>query len=66
MVSKVFIELIVFLLNIMCVASVLIIRFENADMTEVRLFIDFFDKWLMLSLLVIMGTIARKQWGIRS
>lgn len=34
-------------------------------MTETELFIEFFGQWMLLIIILILGLMAHKQWGIK-
>ena len=59
------VDFLVILLCFVCIGVAWDIKFNNPGMTETELFIEFFGQWVLLKIILILGLVAHKTWGIK-
>lgn len=59
----VMVDLLVILVELICVGYSLHIRLSNPSMTEIQLIINYFDKWIVLVIVMLSGYVTHAKWG---
>ena len=63
--TELLVDFLVILLCFVCIGVAWDIKFNNPGMTETELFIEFFGQWVLLIIILILGLVAHKTWGIK-
>lgn len=63
--TSLIVDVLVIMLCFLCGYVAVFIKFTNPTMTETQLLIEFWDKWIVLIIILLLGSVAHIRWGSR-